>query len=450
MTHILIKNATVLRCFPFEKCKCSPITTNASIYISNGRIERIASAPDLVTKNDLAEYKEIDAKGRLVMPGLVNAHTHLYSAFAKGIPAIAQSNDFEAILENLWWKLDNLLTPEACYYSALVSCIEAIKAGTTTLVDHHSAPRSLGMTELVKAIRETGMRAQCCFETTDRNGPHLAEMGLGANEQLLRSIAGSKDTKVQAMVGLHASFTLGNETLRKAVDLAEKYDVGCHIHLAEDPLDQDHCLNNFGCRVAERLDRFGVLNEKALVAHGVHLHEDELELLKERNCFLVHNPQSNMNNGVGVARIDRWKHHDLHIGLGTDAMTANMLEEVRTGIWLQKLRSGNPSCGFTWAPEALLKGNYKWIQSVWSDRFGCITPGAPADLIMLNYRPSTPLNQENWLGHLVFGASQVKVDSTIIDGEILMQDGQLTLLDESAVYEESRKHAQELWRLFQK
>ncbi|PIE90563.1 MAG: chlorohydrolase [Acidobacteria bacterium] len=436
MSNLFIQNTTVVSSlFPHK------IRFHTDVLIEDSKItsiEKLKIPPE--------NSQCIDGSNKLLMPGLINAHTHFYSAFARGYSNIPAVHCFHDVLENLWWKLDRELTEEACYYSALIGCIEAIKAGTTTLVDHHAAPHAFGLNQVSKAVQETHLRACLCYEVSDRDGPEIAQRGIQENDFFLSRLQDNPSDTLKGLFGLHASFTLTDETLKTVSSLVDKHQTGIHIHLAEDQLDQDHAERNYRLRATHRLENAGLLNSKALLAHGVHLNQFERQLINKHACFLVHNPQSNMNNAVGAANLHAWHREGLSFGLGTDAMTYNMLEELRVAIWLQKLRGGDPSLGFVPATQALFQGNPKLAERIWGLPLGRIAEKGPADVILYNYQPYTDLSEENILGHIVFGVSQADVHSTIVNGKLLMHDGKLLGLDESEIYKHAKLLADELWK----
>jgi len=437
MTNLLIKNTTIITGFHSSK-----VLTNASVLIEEGLITKIYHDHETCPKG----VHTLSGEGQVLLPGFINAHTHFYSAFARGFSKMEPAHNFAEILKNLWWKLDRHLTPEACYYSALLGCIEAIKSGTTTVIDHHAAPSAFSLNRLSDAVDKSGIRACLCYEVSDRDGQEIAARGIRENIDFLKNLKLQTSDRIKGLFGLHASFTVSEATLNESVQAMKLLDSGFHIHLAEDVSDQLHSTSQYGCRVTERLDRAGALNSNSVLAHGVHLDQNELAIIKDRNCCLIHNAQSNMNNGVGIADLEMWQNAGITFGLGTDAMTYNMLEELRSAIWLQKLKAGDPSHGFNAVTSALLEGNPEIARRIWDLPLGEIKPGNPADLVLFKYQPYTDLNDENIAGHLVFGISQVDANTTIVNGKPLMINRELTELDETAINCAAKPHADQLWK----
>jgi len=391
----------------------------------------------------------INAAGKILMPGFVNAHTHCYSTFARGLTKTMPAESFESVLHNLWWRLDKALTLEDCYWSALSILLESIRSGTTTLIDHHASPCAIrGSLEAVaRAFHETGLRGCLCYEVSDRDGAAAARAGLEENSAFIRACRERHDPRIRSMFGLHASFTLGDATLAAAAALGHDLGCGFHIHAAEAVVDQEHTLRHFGQRVVERMHSHGLLGPASIAAHGVHLDEREMALLAETGTALVHNPQSNLNNAVGIADLTTLDERGVLTGLGTDAMTTRMGAEVRTALWCQHLLHRDASVGLKAATSALLINNPRIASNLFGLPLGEIAEGASADLLLIDYNPPTPLTEENWLGHFVYGITEAPVDTTIVAGKVLMEERQLRLdLDEGEVQARAREWAEVLWK----
>jgi putative selenium metabolism protein SsnA len=383
------------------------------------------------------------------MPGFINAHMHFYSTFARGLGKAAPSRNFLEILNNLWWKLDKQLTNADSYYSAVIPLINAIRKGTTTIIDHHASPFAItgSLAAIEKGVRETGLRAALCYEVSDRDGEEKAREGIEENAAFIAAAQAKDDNTIKGMFGLHASFTLSDKTLEEAAYRGHKLGAGFHVHTAESQADQIECESHHKLRVVERLRDYGVLGRKSIAAHCVHVNEKELEILKETGTAVVHNPQSNANNSVGIADVTAMAAKGVLVGLGTDAMTVNMLEEVRCGLWLQHLKT-DPSQGFMEEANALVTNNAV-IANRYFKGLGELKAGFAADIAIMDYMPPTPLDESSFLGHLVFGISQSTVDTTIAAGKVLMEKKVLKLdLDEEEVSRKSLELAKKLWKKF--
>src|SRR3954462_2029784 len=204
----------------------------------------------------------VDCSGAVLMPGLVNGHTHLYSALAAGMPAPPRApRNFHEILQFIWWRLDRAHTLESVEMSGLIGALAAVRCGTTTLIDHHASPNAIegSLTALESGIGAVGCRGVLCYEVTDRNRPGEAAAGLSENERYIRLCKQRGDGNFAGMVGAHASFTLEDESLAACVTLAERLGTGVHIHVAEDPVDERTTRERFGCGLIERFTRVGLL-----------------------------------------------------------------------------------------------------------------------------------------------------------------------------------------------
>jgi putative selenium metabolism protein SsnA len=417
------------------------------LLIEGGRVAKIAPAAELPSSG----VRRIDARNKLVMPGLISAHMHFYSTLARGLGKAAPAHDFDEVLRNLWWRLDRKLTLEDTYISAQLMMLAAVRKGTTTLIDHHSSPGAiLGSQErIAQAGLETGLRIGLAYEISDRDGAQAAAEGLAENADAVRLCRDKGGEFLRALIGLHASFTLSDETLDLAAALAADLGAGCHIHCAEAASDQDDCRTRHGVRVVERLRRRGILGPKTIAAHAVHVDRAEIETLAATGSMVAHNPQSNLNNAVGIADITSMTAAGVLVGLGTDAMTVDMLEELRVAVWAQHFGRRDPAQGFLEATGALFSGNPAIAERVWGFPLGRIREGGPADVILVDYDPPTPLDTGSILGHLVFGVSQSTVDTTIVAGRVLMESRKVKLdIDEERAAARGRELAEALWRRF--
>lgn len=439
---ILIKNGIIITLG--EKNK---VLYDYNLFIEDSKIKLISK--DI--PSDLKPDKIIDADGKLVMPGFINAHMHFYSTLVRGLGKAEAAHNFQEVLENLWWRLDKKLMLEDSYYSALVMMIQAIKFGTTTFIDHHASPGFVkgSLMEIAKAVNETGLRASLCYELSDRDGEKISREGIEENEEFIKYCAEKKSDFLKAMFGLHASFTIEDYTLRKAAEIGNKYKSGFHVHAAEALSDQTTTREKFGVSVVERLNDFNILGEKTIAAHCIHIDGHEMDLLAKTNTMVAHNPQSNMNNAVGIADIITLQQKGILVGLGTDAMTVNMLEEVRAALWAQHLRNEDPSIGFMETVNTLFVNNAKIANRFWNNKIGILEEGAAADVILLDYYSPTPLDEETAFGHFIFGLSNAKVDTTIVGGKILMENQKLQIdVDEKEINAKARELSKKLWDRF--
>jgi putative selenium metabolism protein SsnA len=432
------------------------VLSDGAVAIEGGRIAGVGNASDIASRFDGAET--IDASGKLVMPGLINAHTHLYSALARGLVAdIEPSSSFTEILEHLWWRLDRALTLDDVRLSAAAGAIDLIRNGTTTIIDHHASQTHIdgSLSAVAEPLNESGLRFNLCFEISDRNGEEAREAGLAENERFARLAASggssgedhvARSQRMGASVGLHASFTLDDGTLERAAGMAADLGVGCHIHVAEDVADVEDSVRRSGKRVVERLESFGVLGPRSIAAHCIHVDQRETALLAESGTIVVHNPQSNMNNAVGCADVPGMLRGGVLMGLGTDGFTASMFDEMKVANLIHRHQSGDPRVGHDVAARLCLLNNRTIASRLFDDRIGRLEPGAVADVIVLDYDPPTPLQTGNFGGHLIFGLTGWMVETVIIDGRVVMRDRELTTVDYQDIAARARERARDLWK----
>ena len=448
---MLITNSTLIT-FGKENAGNLHVIYDGAILIAGEHIADLGSTAELAAKYPAEEV--LDAQGKVAMPGLICAHTHFYGAFARGmaIPGEAPQN-FPEILEKLWWQLDKALLWQDVRYSALVCLIDAIRHGTTTLVDHHASPSAIeGSLDIIgEAVGDAGVRACLCYEVTDRDGREKAREGIKENERFIkkvkRELGGTQGNLVGATFGLHASLTLSDETLEQSVEAANELGVGFHIHVAEDMADVRDSLKRSGLRVVERLNKFGVLGPKTIAAHCVHVDALEKEILRDTGTRVVHNPRSNMNNAVGVADVTGMLKMGIDVGLGNDGFSNNMFTEMHIAYLLHKLNKGDPRVmGGDQVTQMAFQNNAQIASLFFPGPLGELSVGALADVILVDYVPTTPLTAGNFPWHIIFGVDGTGVDTTIVGGQVLMRNKQLLTLDEEDICAKSRELAGKLWR----
>jgi putative selenium metabolism protein SsnA len=390
-----------------------PRLDDAQLWVVDGRV------------GEQGQGERIDPGGGLVLPGNVCAHTHLYSALARGMPyTLEPPRDFLQILQRVWWRLDRALDEESIRASALVGGMEALLSGTTTLIDHHASPNAIdGSLDIVAdALESLGVRSVLCYETSDRDGPERAQAGIEENRRFFKS----QRPLTRGLIGAHASFTLSDETLLACAESGP-----LHIHAAEGVVDSG---------AVARLARLGVLDEHTLLAHGIHIDEDELADFLASRATLAHNARSNMNNSVGRARV-----LDLgpRLALGTDGIGSDMFEESRTA-WF-RLHEDDLLARWSWPLASLAESAHLAGRFFREPLLGTLEPGAPADLVVLDYTPPAPLDASNLAGHWIFGLSSRHVRHVMVAGTWVVRDGRLVLSDQDALATEARGAAARLW-----
>jgi putative selenium metabolism protein SsnA len=424
------------------------ILEGQEILIQNGKIVSIEPKGQLKAK--FPQEEVLDANGQLIMPGNICAHTHFYGAFSRGmaIPGEAAVN-FQQILEKLWWKLDKALDEEGTRYSALTLLIDAIKYGTTTVIDHHASPNFIdGSLDVVyEAVKQSGLRSALCYEVTDRDGEERALSGIRENSRFISRVqSGEIDPMVKAHFGLHASLTVSDETLDRCVE-ENGNRVGFHVHAAEGIVDQEDSLAKYGKRVVERFWDKQILSERSILAHGIHLSDNEIKLLAQSQSWLTHQPRSNMNNAVGVAAVEKLLESGVNLCLGNDGFSNAMWQEWFFTYLLQKDHKGDPRAmnGYD-VIEIAVSNNSMLATQIWGGmRVGIIEPGAAADIIFVDYHPITPMSPGNLPWHILFGFRDGMVTMTMAGGKVLMKERKLLFLDEEEIAAKSREVAAQTW-----
>ncbi len=436
MSSVLIKNGFVVTLNDSNE-----MLPNGSVYIVDDKIEDIGIFPDDKHQAD----RVIDANGNIVMPGLINAHHHLYSTFARGFaPPGEPARNFQEILERLWWKLDLALDEEDVYYSALIAVMHAARAGCTTIIDHHASPScSEGSLDLIeKAFREVGLSGCLCYEVSDRNekGEGIAE-----NERFIKKCQASDDDQITALFGLHALMTLSTPTLERSADIAHQLNTGFHVHAAEAEVDVNVTFERYQRRLMDRFLDFGIPSPQTIFVHGIHFEAREMDLLKTTDSILVNNPESNMNNGLSVTPILEMLSRGVLVGIGTDGMSSHMISQARALYLLQRTYRRDPRVAFGEAADILLNNNRKIAERIFKEPRGRLVKGHLADVIIADYVPFTPLSAANFYGHLLFGLSFARTGTTIARGRVIVDNGHMVGVDEEEVRAKCVERAEKLW-----
>jgi putative selenium metabolism protein SsnA len=418
---------------------------DGAVVTEGNLVREVGTTTAMRQKYPQAEF--LDARGGTIMPGLINTHDHIYSAFARGLSIDGYSpRNFNDILEGLWWKLDRQLTMENNLLSAYAVYLDCIKNGVTTVFDHHASyheiPGSLDM--IARPAVEFGVRTCLCYEVSDRDGEAKMKEAVLENERFIRRAAADQTDMLKGMMGLHAAFTLSDETLAFCAEHQGR-EAGYHVHVAEGPGDLQDSLARFSKRIVHRLFDAGVLGPKTLAIHCVHVNRAEIELLKATDTMVVHNPESNMGNAVGCGPVlDLFKAGVL-LGLGTDGYTNDMLESYKVGNIIHKHHLCDPTVAWGEIPTMLFENNARIAGRFFGKPLGVLKAGAYADVIVTDYLPLTPMNGANCNGHILFGMNGRHVTTTVCNGKVLMRDRQILVTDEAELMARCRDSAQKLW-----
>jgi putative selenium metabolism protein SsnA len=446
------------------------VLQDAGVVIGGSMI--LAAGPFADLQRAFPEAAWFDAGGRTLMPGLINAHAHFYGMFARGLSLKdPPPTTFRQVLERLWWRLDKALDLEGVYLSAALGGISAIRAGCTTVIDHHASPNCMdgSLDAVAQAAHDLGLRACLCYEVSDRDGPERAAAGIAENVRFARALgatgggaggtgaggsaggtrAGSSGGRLAAKFGLHASFTLEPETLARARRAEANLGTGFHIHCAEGPEDGADALARYGKPVVQRLHDEGILGERSILAHCVHVTEAEVALLAHSGTWVSHQPHSNMGNAVGWARLLAMAENGVSAALGTDGYTWDMFETMRTAAVLHSHETGVPGAGVGEFARILLRSNAALASQIFGRKLGVVEPGAAADLVLLDYHPPTPVTAGNLPWHLQFGMAAPQVHTVWIDGAKVLRDRQLPYaVDEQGLAARARQVAGPTWERF--
>lgn len=421
-----------------------PFLENGAVVLDGNTIQQVGLLEEMKKAYPEAEF--IDARGGLIMPAFINVHEHIYSSFARGLSINGYNpKGFLDILDGMWWTVDRNLTLHDTYLSAMATYIECIKNGVTTVFDHHASFGSVkgSLFEIEKAAKETGVRSCLCYEISDRDGKEKAKEAVMENAEFIRYALKDETDMIAAMMGMHAQFTISDETMELAA--ANKPDeAGYHIHVAEGIEDLHHCLKTYGKRIVDRLMDCKILGEKTLLGHCIYINPHEMDLIKETDTMVVHNPESNMGNACGCPPTMELVHRGILTGLGTDGYTHDMMESFKVANVLHKHHLCDPNTAWTEVPQMLFEGNAKIAGRYFKKELGVLKKGAAADVIIVNYDPLTPMHAGNINGHLVFGITGHDVTTTVANGKVLMKDRKLTEIDEAKVMADCRQAASEL------
>ena len=411
----------------------NPWFQDGAVVIDGDTIKEVGDYGELKKKYPDAEF--VDARGGVIMPGLINAHTHIYSGLARGLSIDGNNpTNFLEILEGMWWAIDRKLTLDRTKASAYATVLDCIRDGVTTIFDHHASfgeiPGSLFAIKDV--VKEIGIRSCLCYEVSERDGEEKTEQGIKENADFAKWAKDENDSMIKAMFGGHALFTISDKTFEKMVK-ANDGMTGFHIHVAEGMNDVYDSLRNYGCRPINRLLYNGILGEKTMLGHCIHVSPAEMDIIKETGTMAVNNPESNMGNAVGCAPVLQMIKKGITVGMGTDAYTHDMLESLKVFLIIQRHNAALPNVAWGEGVQMLFDNNRKIAEKYFGRPLGIIKEGAAADVIVMDYKPFTPFSNENIDGHMIFGMMGRNCTTTIINGKVLYKDREFVGIDEEKI-----------------
>ena len=426
-----------------------PMIEDGAVLCEGGLIKEVGKLSEL--KNKYPDSEFVDAHGGFIMPAFINAHEHIYSAMARGLSIKGYDpKGFLDILDGMWWTIDRNLDNELTKLSAKATYIDCIKNGCTTIFDHHASFGEIrgSLFAIEEAASELGVRTCLCYEISDRDGMEKSKEAIKENVDFINHVKKLSDTgndMVKAMMGMHASFTISDETMENC--LKEKPEgVGFHIHVAEGIYDLHQCLKEHGKRITDRLYDWNILGEKTLLAHCIYINPHEMDLIKDTDTMVVHNPESNMGNACGCPPTMEICRKGILTGLGTDGYTHDMTESYKVANILHKHHLCDPNAAWSEVPEMLFEGNARIAGRYFKTPLGKLKKNYAADVIITDYIPPTPVNEGNINSHILFGMNGRSVITTICAGRILMKDRQLSVCDEEEEMAKVREGAERLAR----
>ena len=439
MVDLLVKNGVLVTMDRERR-----ILENHAVAVEEGRILEVGRSADLEKKHTRAEV--LDASGRIVMPGIICSHSHLYGMLLRGASlSIEAPSDFTQILQRVWWPMDEAMNSEDAYASALVACLEFAKSGVTTFADTYSGPNSISgvLDHIARAVEEIGIRGFIAFEATERHSVEEGERGIQENVRFAETV--KPNAKARPLFSIHASFTVSDPLIRKVKQLSQKHRVPITIHASEGMVDLHHNMENYGKRTVERLRDVGLLGPEVVLAHCVNLDENEIDLVAQTRTGVAHNPMSNMLNAVGVAPILQMLKRNVKVGLGNDGYIFDMFENMRASFLLHRVHHKNPNALDPYTVLEMATINGAELYGV-QDEVGSIEPGKKADIILIkpNVLP-TPLNASSVVGHLINTVDGDDVETVIVGGKTIVKNKQLLSFDEDKAQAISQAAAEKLW-----
>ena len=437
---LLVGNGRVL-----TRDAARPYLQEGAVLCDGGEIRAVGATETLRAQNPQAEF--VDARGGVIMPGLINAHTHIYSGLARGLSINGHNpHTFYQVLDGMWWNIDRHLDLEGSRCSAWITALESIRNGVTTIFDHHASYGEIdgSLFAIGEVLEEIGLRSCLCYEVSERDGEEKCLQGIRENGAFARYCAGREGDMLKAMFGGHALFTISDRTFEK---MAEENNglTGYHIHVCEGGTDREDSWNRYGMRPIDRLRKNGILGPKTILGHCICLTDDELQVIADTDTMCVTNPESNMGNAVGVAPVLKMFEKGILVGLGTDAYTHDMLESLKVELIIQRHHAGLPNVGWCEATGMLFENNARMAGRYFSRPLGVLREGAAADIAVFDYRPFTPFSEANADGHMIFGFQGHNCIHTIVNGRVLMKDREFVCCDEEQINRRVYDAACRLW-----
>ena len=437
---LLIANGRVI-----TRDSANPYFEDGAVVIDGTRIKEVGERAALEAKYPEASF--VDAHGGVIMPGLINAHTHIYSGLARGL-SIEGNNptNFYEILDGTWWNIDRHLTLDGTRACAYATILDSIRNGVTTLFDHHASFKEIegSLFAIRDVAKELGIRACLCYEVSERDGEEKCLAGIKENGAFSRWAAKEGDDMIAAMFGGHALFTISDATFEKMVEENNGL-TGFHIHVSEGLDDVYDSMNKYGTRSVHRLLANGILGKKTMLGHCIHINPAEMDIIKETGTWVVNNPESNMGNAVGCAPVLKMMEKGIPVCMGTDAYTHDMLESLKAFLCIQRHNACMPNVAWGEGVTMLFENNRNIAEQYFGVPVGILREGAAADVIVMDYKPFTPFSDENIDGHMIFGMMGKNCRTTVINGRVVYRDRAFVDIDEDKINAWTLEQSKQLW-----
>jgi 5-methylthioadenosine/S-adenosylhomocysteine deaminase len=379
-----------------------------------------------VGRDDVRGGVEIDAKEKIVIPGIFNAHTHLAMTLFRGYAEDLPLKDW---LEKKIWKVERMLEPEDVYWGSLLGILEMLKTGTTAFSDLY-----IHMDEVAKAVGETGIRAVLSYGMADRGDKEKARRELEIGLKFIKNWNNAFNGRIKAIFGPHAPYTCTPEFLKKVKEVSNDLNTYVHIHVAETKWEVEHVRSIYGKTPIRLLDEIGFLDERTVIAHAIWLDDEEMRILKERKVSVVHCPISNLKLASGIARVKDLHDLGVNVCLGTDGAssnnTYNMFEEIKMTSLLQKVITGRADA--LKASEVLKMATENGYKA-YGIKGGRIEKGYLADIVLVDKRRHNYTPIYDPLHSLVYASYGCEVTHVIVDGDLIVEDGIILTIDEDKI-----------------
>jgi len=404
---------------------------NSSLIVQDGEIKSILE--EAGQEEIRSADKVVKGEGRLLIPGFVNTHAHLGMTIFRGYADDIALNEW---LQDWIWPAEEELTPDEVYWASSLAILESIRSGVTTVSDMY-----FNMDRTAEAIEDSGIRGLISYGIIAEELDEPGRQEIGTAVDLVENWDGAAEGRLKVALSPHAPYTCSSEVLRELSRISEEMDVPIHTHVSETEGEVEESHEEFGLSPVQRLEELGILDNEVLAAHCVHLGREDMEILKEKDVVVAHNPTSNMKLASGAAPIEELKQYGVKVTLGTDGPGTNndldMFEEMRQATFLAKLEADDPTA--LSAEETFKSATASEVEELGFSGLGRIEEGAKADLVGLKRDQPYWTPEYETVSNLVYSAKSREVDFVMADGKPVMEDGNVKTMDEEKILEKVRK-----------